>query len=316
MRRGIIVYALAVSLLLLTIPVDSAASVPTVASLAQPGSVGGPYQSTSWGLGVVVPEGAQLQDKGVVRWEGVTNVTVALTLPNITMPDGIVYAVLSLMTGNGGVLQAAAGIYPGQEVWLSYSWSISSVETVPLTYHWVLNGSGPQMAPGAPVSMSIFRANGTWNLRVFDEDTRSSAATSFPSDAASSLRSGDQQVFALESYSRTASTFQNMGNLTLQSVLINGERVVGGVYTYGGWDPSHNPVFVVGSSGASPPVFISINRENDESFSWGYAAVWNNGGNPFVAMAPTVLALSAGVCAVVGAVLWLTRNPKPRDRLG
>jgi len=172
------------------------------------------------------------------------------------------------------------------------------------------------MAPGARVIMSIFRGEDAWNLKVFDEDTWSSAAHSFPGGVAPSLMSGDQQVFALESYSRSAATFQNMGNLTLSSVLLDGQRVTGGAYSYGGWDPSHNPVFVVGSSGASPPVFISLERASDESFSWGYVATWKNGGSPFAAMVPTVLALSAGVCAVVGVVLWLTRSPKPRNRLG
>lgn len=312
MRRGDptgAVAALVVCLLLLTNSVDATTSLATDTA-NQTSSTGQEYPTTSWALGVVVPEGAKLQDGENLRWGGVTNVTAMVSLPNISLPDRVVYVVLSVMTSDGEILQTAAGVYPNNTGWLAYSWSISDVESVPLNYRWVLNASGPEMAPGARVTVSIFRAPDSWDLRIIDLDTGSSVASSFPSGVASTLKAGDQEVFAFESYSRAGLTFHAMGNLTLWSLTIDGERVTGGCYFYSEWDPSHNPIFVVGSSGTSPPNFISLERAGDGSFLWSYARGWTTNVDLLAGVVGAGLAMVLLVVfsATLTLALWLTRK--------
>jgi hypothetical protein len=258
---------------------------------------------------VVVPEGAGLLGGGRLKWESVSNVTAEISLPNITLPDGNIYAVLSVMTNDGTVLQAAAGASPNSSGWLAFAWSISNTNSATLAYRWILNGSEPKMSPNANVSLSIFQLSGRWNLRVTDTSSGTSTENSFPLGIAPTLKVGDQEVFALESYSRTGSTFQNMGNLTMRALLLDGLKVIGGFYTYGGWDPDHNPMFIVGSSGSSPPPFIYIGRGAEGSFYWNYAAIWGVEGNPLgelVEVCVTVMLVVA--LAVVGTTIWWMRK--------
>lgn len=304
----------ALSLCLFLLSTTSLAAVgPTNGTASQGAAVGWGYPTNSWGLGVVVPEGASLQGGTKLLWEEVGNVTAMVTLPNIIHPDGIVYAVLSLMAEDGSVLQVAAGVYPNSSSWLAYSWYIGNIGTIPLSYTWILNSSEPRMTTGDLVSMSIFRSQGAWRLEVADLATGGSVERPFPS-AAPSLRVGDQEVFAFESYSRTAATFQNMGNLTLNSLLVDGQRVVGGFYSYAVWDPNRNPVFAVGGSGTSPPDFIFLQQPVAGTFVWGYSGSWEGTGAASVGMVGAgVLALliGAALAAVAGAYL-LTRRPAQR----
>jgi hypothetical protein len=258
---------------------------------------------------VVVPEGAGLLEGGGVRWELVSNVTVEISLPNITLPDRNVYAILSVMTNDGNVLQVAAGDSPGQSDWLAYAWSVSNVNSAEPTYQWLLNASEPRMPPGGNVSMSIFQRSGVWNLRVTNALSGTPAEVSLPSGIAPTLRVGDQEVFALESYSRTGATFQDMGNLTMEALLLDGRKVTGGFYTYAGWDPDHNPLFVVGSSGSSPPTFIYIGEGPEGSFYWNYAAIWEVQGNPLAELVEVSVAVMLVVTlTVVGTTIWWIRK--------
>ena len=274
---------------------------------AQIGAAGHAYPTTSWAVGLVVPESASLQGGGKLRWEAVSNLTAAVTLPEISLPDEIVYVVLSVMTSNGSVLQAAAGIRPNDSNWSAYAWLIPSTATVPLVYQWILNASGPTMAPGADVSISIYQALGMWDLRIVNEQTGAAMTQQFPASTGSSVRPGDQEVFALESYSRSGATFQNMGNLTLTGIFVDGSKVTGGVYAYSDWDPAHNPLFAVGSSGTSPPSFISLGQAKDGSFVWGYAMVWTNPTDLPLTVA-IVAAMVLAAVSTVGVVLWKTRK--------
>jgi hypothetical protein len=267
------------------------------------------YPTTSWAVGLVIPEGASLQGGGKVRWEGVNNLTAAVTLPNVTLPDEIIYAVLSVMTSDGSVLQAAAGVWPNDSNWFAYAWLIPSSTSVPPVYQWVLNGSEPAMAPGANISISIYQASGSWNLRVTDEGTGAGITQRFPSGIGQSVRVGDQEIFALESYSRSGATFRDMGNLTLTGVFLDELKVTGGVYAYSDWDPTHNPLFSVGSAGVTPPSFVSLGQAKDGSFVWGYETVWSNP-NDTLAIVETLLVLASVVLGVVGVVLWKTRKAK------
>ena len=267
------------------------------------------YPNSSWAIGVMVPEGAQTLGGGGVRWESITNVTASLALPNIASPDGIVYAIVSVMTSDGSVLQAAAGALPNKTGWLVFAWFIQGAGSAAQSYQWVLNGSTPLMNPMANISISIFRVSGLWNLRVSDMDSGSSVEQPFPPGPASTLRVGDQEVFALESYSRTVATFLGMGSLRLYSILLDGEKVTGGSYLYGDWDLVHNPLFVVGSSGSTPPSFINAGESSAGSYFWNYTRVWAAQENPFGGLAEALAAVSiAGALTLGGVGVWLARK--------
>ncbi|MDG6904544.1 MAG: hypothetical protein JRN20_02020 [Nitrososphaerota archaeon] len=238
------------------------------------------YTSTSWALGIVVPQGARLAGGGSLQWEDVQNVTADVTLPNISEPDQIVYAVLSVMTEDGDVLQVAAGVFPNSTIWLVYSWLFTNLNSNPVKYQWILNSSLPKMSANSRLSISIFHspASDSWALSVASLNTNSFLVDDFPTNISSTLRAGDQEVFALESYSRSASTFEEMGNLTLNSLLFDGMPLTNGFYSYnGGWDPNHNPLFVIGTEGTIPPTFISLQKGINSLVFWNYTNAWSSG---------------------------------------
>ena len=282
------------------------AALSTVTPQLGPGSV---YPSSSWAIGVVVPEGVHTLEGGSVRWEDVTNVTASLALPDIESPDRIVYAILSVMTSDGSVLQVAAGALPNMTGWLAFGWSILGADSGTPSYQWVLNASNPEMSPLSNISLSIFLTSGLWNLKVSDAGVKSSVEKSFPPGPAPALKAGDQEVFALESYSRTVATFRNMGNLTLNSILIDGSKVTNGCYLYSDWDVIHSPLFVVGSSGSSPPSFIYAAEGRADSFFWDYAGVWavQSDTLPSLVEALAVVAV-AGALTLGGVGFWLARK--------
>jgi hypothetical protein len=268
------------------------------------------YANSSWAIGIVVPEGAGVLGGGGVRWGSVTNVTTLLSLPDIESPDRTVYAVMSVMTSDGSVLQAAAGALPNGTGWLTFAWLAQGAASLTPTYLWVLNATEPAMSPRANVSISIFLASGGWSLSVTDSNSGSTVTRQFPQGLASTLKAGDQEVFALESYSKTPGTFSGMGNLTLSAILLDGEVVVSGCYLYSDWDMVHNPLFVVGSSGSSPPSFIYAREGNlPGSYVWSYAGVWGVQNDSFSGPLD-VLALGAVASAVAlgGVVVWLARR--------
>jgi hypothetical protein len=154
------------------------------------------------------------------------------------------------------------------------------------------------------ISMAIYRASGLWNLKVADWSTGESVVRSFPPATDPSLMVGGQEVFALESYSRSSSTFRSMGNLTLDALMVDGQNVTKGAYAYGGWDPSHTPLFSVGSAGTSPPAFISLIQPKSGSFVWGFSGFWE--GEPALNgwVVIMILAGTAAAAAVLVALAW------------
>jgi hypothetical protein len=276
------------------------------------------YPNSSWAIGVVVPEGAHLLGGGNVRWEDVTNVTASLALPNIESPDRNVYAILSVMTSDGSVLQAAAGALPNRTGWLGFAWSVHGGDSGSPSYLWVLNGSKPEMSPAANISVSIFRTSGQWGLRVADMDTGSSVEDSFPPGPAPALKAGDQEVFAIESYSRTLATFRGMGNLTLYSISLDGKKVTNGCYLFSDWDMIHNPLFVVGSSGSSPPSFIYAGEASAGHYFWDYTGVWEVQQDSPTGLVEVLAAVAvAGAVALGGVAVWLAmRKSGPKSAPG
>jgi hypothetical protein len=297
--------------LIATAPIAAAVG-PSRPSALQVGGKVQAYPTSSWAIGVVVPQGAGLQGGGKVAWDGVSNVTALVTLPNITLPDGIVYAVVSLMTSGGSVVQAAAGIWPNESTWAAFSWLITGVGSPLLNYDWILNASRPVMTVGSDVTISIYLASGSWNLKITDLSTGAGVAKAFPGVLGDSLMVGDQEAFALESYTRSSATFHDMGNLTLGGLFLNGDKVTGGVYTYSVWDPDHDPLFAVGSSGTSPPSFASIGRAEDGSFVWGYDTMWNSGGDSLAAAWVTGAVVAGAILIGTGAAIWGMRRARHR----
>lgn len=234
------------------------------------------YSQYSWALGIVVPEGADLAGGNKLQWGQVQNVTALIELPNVSRPDNIVYAVLSVMTSEGYVLQVAAGDFPYQANWKVYSWLFTDLSAPNVKYEWILNSSIPYMSPNDNVSMSIFRCeNGTWSLEVDDISSGSYILQTFPLDIAPTLKLGNQEVFAFESYSRNVTTFESMGNLTLESLLFNGDKLQSGLYSYdSGWDRVRNPLFVIGTEGQIPPSFISEHNATGSLIVWTYSNGW------------------------------------------
>jgi hypothetical protein len=245
-----------------------------VAAAATPGRVDDTWQVTSqsWALGVVLRDGAELAGGAWLSWAEARNVTALARLPNITEPDGVTYLVLSAEGDNKAVMQVAAGVWPGRSNWSVYSWYITGIGTSSISYDWVVNGSAPSMSSGDLVSISATVTTGVWRIGARDITTGRSETWSVPSPALSAFSPGDQEVLALESYGRSPSTFRDMGNATLLGLFVDGDRITGGLYVHGGWDPTHSPLFDVGS--AQPPTFISLTLAQGGQAVWSDDAPW------------------------------------------
>ena len=270
-------------------------------------SSGGTYTRPSWALGVVLPEGAKLEGGGGLSWENVRNVTVLVTLPTIDLPSDAVYAVLSLMISDGVVLQVASGIYPSNSTWLVYSMYIADVLQVPQHYTWVLNSSAPQAQPGDSEVISIFLSQvGGWSFRVADPERDSSIQLPFGLPSDQPPKAGDQEFFALESYSWNSSTFEAMGSMTLESTFLDGRTVSSGMYLYSNWDMIHSPLFVVG--GSTPPGFVSVGL-NGSTAMWSYGGTWQGniqtGYDTPIAMT-FLVGLAVSIAAVVVGIVYVT----------
>lgn len=250
--------------------------MPLHSSSAYSTSTGSPNYSNSgsWGLGVVIPQGAEMAGDSTVRWQNANNITALVHLPEINMTDAPIFVVVSLMTSTGSVIQAAAGLYQNASTWESYSMYIQNPLAYPQTYKPIPAVNQSPIAAGGNISISIFLSSGVWNMKLSDLDTDKSTNAIFNSSLSQTLKDGDQEVFTLESYSSNSSIFENMTNLTLYSVLINGQRVLGGWYYYGSWEMSHNPLFIVG--GLNPPSFISVQEGGSSSSIWSYSTTWSS----------------------------------------
>jgi hypothetical protein len=258
------------------------------------------YAQVSWGLGVVVPDGSALSGGGSVNWAVVTNVTAVVQIPEITNTSATIYAVVSLMTQDGVVLQTAFGVYPGNGSWLVYSMFIEDINQIPQHYTWAINSSEPTAEPGDVVTISIYQSPArVWSFRACNLNTSLSVDRAFGTNTTELPRRGDQEVFALESYASDSYTFRNMRNMTLSSLLVDGKRVASGWYLFADWDMVHNPLFVVG--GGAPPSFIDVSILNDGRVVWYYSENWtgnsqvNETGPIFVALATLLGAALSGV---------------------
>lgn len=251
-----------------------APSVVTAGS-TQPGSSGSDSwhkATSSWAIGEVVPNGAVLERGGPLSWSAASNLTAVVVLPNITRPDAITYVVLSAMASDKTIFQVAAGAWPGSAYWSVYSWYVTDVGSQAPHYQWTANSTGTEFNSGDLLSISIARSSSGWSFFILDRSRNTSQQGSFPAAATLAFASGDQEVLAFESYSRSSVTFMDMGNLTLESIWVDGAKVLKGWYFYSGWDPARNPLFIVGGSQA--PLFISLSTDARGEAVWGYSTQW------------------------------------------
>ena len=265
-------------------------------------------EAGSWALGVVVPEGAALSNGQKLSWSTVVNITTSLRLPNIDQTDGPIYAVLSVMTSDGSVLQIASGLLPNATGWGTFAMWIKNPMGYPQEYETVLDAKTPAVQAGATISLSIYYSGGAWNFESTEQGFTEPVHASLAANVPSSIKAGDQEVFALESYSSASTVFSDMGNLTVYSILLDGQRVVGGWYTYdGGWNPSHNPLYIVG--GEEPPVFMTAGSCSGGLVCLGFRSPWTGaqGLTPNIGLLLAIVA-AAGTAVVVVVVVALTRR--------
>ena len=248
----------------------------------------------------MVPQGSALSGGGTVNWEDVVNVTALIQLPLIANVSAATYCVVSVMEQNGAVLQAAFGEFPGRAGWQVYAMYIRNLNHVPQEYSWVLNGTAPAAGPGDVVEISIYQAaGGAWDIRASDLNASASVEQPFGGNNTGPLREGDQEVFALESYSFDSGTFSDMGNMTLLSLALDGRGVVSGWYAFADWDMVHNPLFTVG--GATPISAVGVDILGRGRAVWYYSGSWQEtpgvgeGLSFLVAMVTVLGAALAGV---------------------
>ena len=291
-----------VVLLVATAMVPHPASAQTSSSSATNGSPN--YSRSSWALGVVVPNGVRLAGGAGLSWADVNNVTVRVTLPQINRTDGPVLAVLSLMTKDGNVLQLAAGIYPILDRWLTYVWFITDVRGGTESYQWLANGSLPEMSPGDAVALSLYDSSDVWNYGLSDATNHGSAHGVFPGEESSPPAAGNQEVFAMESYSENSSVFSHMGSLTVTSVTVDGMKVAQGLYVYSNLDWQRNPLFVVGGY-AVPPDFIAVQGLENGTILWSYSGEWA-GQSPSLTFPVNLVAFAIlAVCLAAAAIVFV-----------
>jgi hypothetical protein len=196
-------------------------------------------------------------------------VTVQFRLPSISQSDDTVYAILTLMSRSGIIMQVATGLYPGMTSWRTYVLLLGESDVAAKSYTWVVNGSDPTMDAGSNVSLSIYWKEGSWRYRVVNLETSGESDGPIAGDAAAGFKSGDQEVIALESYTSATSVFAGMGLMDVYGIEVDGAKVNGGLYSLGGWDPQRSPLFIVG--GHEPPSFASISL-SDGTVEWSYSA--------------------------------------------
>lgn len=236
-----------------------------------------------WALGIVVPDGAPLSDGGAVKWDSSSNLTVVLTIPRINKTDATIYAIVSVMTESGVVLQAAVGIEKNDYCWRSYSMYVRGVYGGNKEYVPILLGTSPSFLPGDTAIISIYSdlsdKSPSWFVRIINVSSRKEIVAQLFSDRSSRFMKGDHEVVALESYTKNEDVFRNMGEMVLESIFIDGGRVMGGWYVSDGQVFMSNLLFEVGA-GEPVPNFLYVVDSDSSSVVWGYSrGSWMSTGN-------------------------------------
>jgi hypothetical protein len=127
-------------------------------------------------------------------------------------------------------------------------------------------------------------------------------------DVAPALMVGDQEVFALESYSTSNAVFAHMGEMILKTLDIDGRKVSSGWYPYGSWDPSHKPLFVVG--GLNPPSYISLGESENTTLEWSYEAWSSSAQTPSNGVLTPIVAVPAVIALGLTILVFTVKKRK------
>ncbi len=238
----------------------------------------------SWGLGLTIPNGSSLEDETTVEWSKHSNITVVLTLPNISYTDKTIYLIASIMTRGETIIQTAIGIQPNSTYWKSYFMYVTDIYQHNRTYVPVLLDSIPYFFPGQRASISIFFKQdednkGCWSSSIINLSTGENITVDILNDGSSTFMDGEQEVIALESYTSNEEVFKHMDEAVLHSILVDGKRLVSGWYVDDGQVFDKRPLFEVG--GGQVPFFISITSKDNGTIAWRYSKpTWDNSLNP------------------------------------
>lgn len=254
--------------------------------------------SRSWGLGLTVPNGGVLEDGSEIEWSKHSNITIVLTLPNISYTDNTIYLVASIMTRGETIIQTTIGIQPNNTFWVSSFMYVTNVYKHNRAYVPVLLNSNPYFSPGDKASISIYfngdgYTAGSWSSSVTNLSTGEEITVNILQDGSSTFMDGEQEVVALESYTSNEEVFRRMGHATLHSILVDGRRVVSGWYIDDGQVFDRKPLFEVG--GGQVPPFISMIAGGDGLITWTYSKPsWNDSINPHYSLLliPTFIILT------------------------
>jgi len=235
----------------------------------------------SWGLGLTIPNGSPLEDGSRVEWSKHRNITVVLTLPNISYTDKTIYFIVSIMTKQQTIIQAAVGIHPNSTYWTSSFMYVRNIYHYNKTYVAVLLESHPYFNPNDKASISIYyrpsedKDNGVWASSITNLSQGTSIDVDILADNSSTFMDGEQEVVAFESYTSNEEIFKQMGEAILHSILVDGKKVLNGWYIDDGQVFDKRPLFEVG--GGQVPPFISIVFNNEGSIAWIYSKpTWDN----------------------------------------
>jgi len=258
-----------------------------------------------WALGLVFPDGTPLERGFRLDWSAVSNITLVIRLPNISWTDNTIYLILSAMNSEGEVLQVAAGLNPDVQTWMLYAFYIRNIAEYPQTYIWVANRSLPYMFPNDRICLTLYRIyDEGWGYAALSLITGDRSMGIFPASNVP-LRSGEQEVFAFESYTSNPAVFKEMGEAVVEDVYIDGWRVEGGGYVLGSWDPLHKPLFLVG--GGSPPSFIAVTSSSSE-WKWVYSPVVSWEPSATSLHVALIYALTLAVTAMLAVMLTKRRR--------
>ncbi|MEN2974378.1 MAG: hypothetical protein ABDH32_02225 [Candidatus Caldarchaeales archaeon] len=270
----------------------------------------------SWGLGLTIPNGSPLEGGGTVEWGKHSNITAVFSLPNINYTDNTIYLIVSIMTKGGTIIQTATGIYRNSSYWSSYFMYVTEISYKGKNYVPVRLNSTPYFSPKDKVAISIYYEDGEdcpagcWASSILNLSTGEKIDIKIVVDNSSTFMDGEQEVIALESYTYNEEVFKNMGEAVLYSILVDGNRVLGGWYVDDGQVFDRRPLFEVG--GGQVPPFISIISKENNTVAWRYSKPeWNNSSHIILSM---FFILTVIISAIVAFYIGYRIDYKVRPR--
>jgi hypothetical protein len=226
----------------------------------------------SWALGISIGGESILENGLRLSMGSSSNITVIFTLPGILKTDNTLYCILSVMTGDGVVLQVAMGLDASRNNWVVYAMIVEGIEEK--TNYILLDKEDEVYAePYDRILLSIYsiKMEGyfIWMYKAINFDKGLMESGQLYTSEVGTFMDGLHEVFAFESYTTNNSVLENLWGLRLIEVLVDGDRVIDGFTVSDGFDFTGEHLFVVGGTRKVPSsVFIRMNQEG--YVEWGY----------------------------------------------